>query len=527
MARKKRKAAPDGTACVIYARFSSERQRDESIEDQVAVCAEWAAKHGLAVVRVYADRATSGTSDERPEFQRLVADAPAGAFGTVVVYKFDRFARNRFDEAIYRKRLKDLGVAVQSAMENIPEGPEGIILESVIAGYNEYYSRNLAQNTMRGMRGNAEKCLANGGNRLLGYRTGEDGRYEVDEREARIVRKVFQMAAAGGSRKEIVEWLRREGARTARGSEFSYSSLRGLIENERYTGVYIWGDVRVEGGMPAIVSPAVFAAAQTNRRRVASNSYPLSGVLFDEETGRSFRGTSGTSGSGKTYLYYSVPEEGGGERRYAKHEVEDVVAGALERAFNDPGVAESIARAAVEAIRAGAEGAAMDAMKRRLKEIERSQANMLKAVELGVIPDGAAERLEELRGERARIEESMREAQGAVPSVEELADWIRTRLCARNTDTLLRKAVSRVTVNADGIVRVEIPWSNNAETVRTLEFLAKKSGKRAGKSTFAEVLLGSPTSTVGERSQILLGAGHITLTGIVHRCTVDQPIRRE
>lgn len=142
MARKSKRAAKK--ACAIYARFSSERQRDESIEDQVAACESYARAHGLEVVATYADRAKSGTSDERPEFQRMVAESDGGGWSTLLVYKLDRFARDRFDAALYRRRLRDNGVDLVSAMESIPDTPEGSILESVIEGYNEYYSRNLS-----------------------------------------------------------------------------------------------------------------------------------------------------------------------------------------------------------------------------------------------------------------------------------------------------------------------------------------------------------------------------------------------
>ena len=126
--RKSRAPEPDRGACVIYARFSSERQRDESIEDQVRVCSDWAEGHGLSVVATYEDRALSGTSDDRPRFRQMIEDARSGNFGTVLVYKLDRFARDRFDAAAYRKRLAECGVTLQSAMESIPNGPEGVIL---------------------------------------------------------------------------------------------------------------------------------------------------------------------------------------------------------------------------------------------------------------------------------------------------------------------------------------------------------------------------------------------------------------
>lgn len=273
----------------------------------------------MTVVKVYADRAISGTSDERPQFLQMVKDAEGGAFAAVVVYKLDRFSRDRYDTAIYKKRLQDLGVRVESAMESIPDTPEGLLLESMIAGMNEYYVRNLAQNVKRGMVGNAQRCLTNG-NVVFGYRTGADGRYEVNEAQAKHVRRAFELAASGKTRKEVTAWLNDSGVKNARGHRWTYDNVRHLLSNERYLGVYIWGGVRVEGGMPAIVTKEVFMEAQgyNPAGKPRQNSFPLSGKLYDYETGTPYRGTSGTSCNGRQYLYYSVPDGEGHERRYPK-----------------------------------------------------------------------------------------------------------------------------------------------------------------------------------------------------------------
>ena len=491
MPRKRKHPQPDQTACVIYARFSSDRQRDESIEDQVAVCSQWAASNGLAVVMVYADRAISGTSDERPEFRRMVSDSASGAFGTVVVYKLDRFARDRFDGAFYRKTLRDRGVALQSAMESIPEGPEGAILESVIEGYNEYYSRNLAQNVLRGMTGNARKCLTNG-NKVYGYRTGADGRYEVDPEEAEIVRGAFELASMGMSRVKVLEWMDGKGARTKRGGRFTLDSLRTLLTNERYTGVYIWGDVRVEGGMPRLVSRERFEAVAKPRKRPRRNAYPLSGKLFDYDTGTPFRGTYGTSANGTHYMYYSAPLDGRCERRYPKDAVEKGVTGALQSAFRDEGIAEEIARAAIATMEAAAEGEAVRAAERRIREIDVAQGNLLRAIEMGVMPDGMAERLSELREERGRLERKLAAGKGAIPTVAEMARWVRDKLIGRKADVLLERVVQRCTIDAEGTVRVEIPWSANTETVKSCNIFGKENGEPAAQSGSTEVLFGSP-----------------------------------
>ena len=489
MPRKKSVPRPDETSCVIYARFSSERQREESIEDQVRVCSEWAEDHGLTVTRVYADRAISGTSDERPEFLRMVADARRGTFGSVVVYKFDRFARNTFDQAIYKRRLKDCGVALRSVMEVIPEGPEGVILESVIAGYNEYYSLNLAQNVRRGMLGNARRCLVNG-NPVFGYRTGPDGRYEVDEAEAPVVRGAFARAAAGESRKDVLAWVEAQGARTKRGSRFNYNSLRHMLANERYRGVYAWGEVRVEGGMPALVDEETWHAAQgRSARKRRRNSFPLSGRLYDWETGTPYRGTSGTSSTKRTYLYYSMPTGPHTERRYRKDDVEDAVVALLRESLSEGDVADRIAMAAVLAMADGAGVAGARAAERRIEEIDGAERNILRAVELGVIPGGTAERLEELRAERDALRVRVRAAEAAIPTAEEMSAWIRTRLCDEPVDSLLPAAVGRCAIDGDGYVHVEVPWMGMAAPSG---IMPNEIGERPATGTFAEVMIGSP-----------------------------------
>ena len=124
---------------VIYARYSSHNQTEQSIEGQLRVCHEYAQREGFAIVGEYIDRAISGKTDDRPDFQRMVSDSRKRAFQYVIVYKLDRFARNRYDSAVYKHKLKQNGVKVVSAMENIGDNPESIILEAVLEASAEYY----------------------------------------------------------------------------------------------------------------------------------------------------------------------------------------------------------------------------------------------------------------------------------------------------------------------------------------------------------------------------------------------------
>ncbi len=148
-----------GKIAVIYARYSSHNQRDVSIEQQVKADREYAERLGLKVITVYADRALTGTNDNRPEFQRMIEDAKKRIFSYVIVYSLDRFARDRYDSVVYKRQLKECGVRVLSAMENIGDDPTGVLMESLLEGLAEYYSKELAAKIRRGLNDNAEKCL--------------------------------------------------------------------------------------------------------------------------------------------------------------------------------------------------------------------------------------------------------------------------------------------------------------------------------------------------------------------------------
>lgn len=169
---------------VIYARYSSDNQREESIEGQIRECKTFAQRNGMTIVGEYIDRAKSATTDKRPEFQRMIAESSKKAFEIIIVWKLDRFARNRYDSAHYKAQLRKNGVKVISATESISEGAEGVLLESVLEGMAEYYSKELGEKTLRGMTENALKCKHNGGLCPLGF--------TVDENKLRFYLEQFK-----------------------------------------------------------------------------------------------------------------------------------------------------------------------------------------------------------------------------------------------------------------------------------------------------------------------------------------------
>ena len=225
------------TPAVIYARYSSSGQREESIEGQLRECRAYAKRSGFTVVGEYIDKAMTGRTDKRPDFQRMIRDSERGIFRAVICWKMDRFARNRYDSAVYKNRLKKNGVRLCYAREEIPEGAEGIMLEAVMEGMAEWYSRNLSENVKRGNYDSALE-LKTLGKKVLGLREGPDKRYEPDPATAPVVRRIFEEYAAGEPAKDIYLRLNAEGYRTVRGGLFNKSSIRRILQNEKYIGVY-------------------------------------------------------------------------------------------------------------------------------------------------------------------------------------------------------------------------------------------------------------------------------------------------
>ena len=223
---------------VIYARYSSDNQREESIEGQIRECTAFAEKNGITILKHYIDRAYSATTDNRPEFQNMIRDSAKKMFDLVIVWKLDRFARNRYDSAKYKSVLKKNGVKVISATEVISEDAEGIIFESVLEGYAEYFSADLAEKVVRGMKENAFKCKFNGGTPPLGYVVDEAQNYQIDPLTVPFVLEAYQRYENGDTMKEIRDWLDEHEIKNNRGQAMSFNTVRSLLTNRRYIGEY-------------------------------------------------------------------------------------------------------------------------------------------------------------------------------------------------------------------------------------------------------------------------------------------------
>ena len=292
---------------VLYARYSSDNQREESIEAQLSILHKFCADNGYTVVNEYCDRAKSATTSNRPEFLRMIDDARNKGFDYVIVHKLDRFSRDRYDSAFFKRELKRNDVKLISVLERLDDSPESIILESLLEAMAEYYSRNLGREVMKGLGVNAKKCIWNGGPSPLGYDV-VDQRLVINPEEAKAVQIIFEMTADGYGYGAIVDRLNLLGYKTKKGQPFGRNSIYEIIRNEKYKGVYTFNKraskhnnhaykpdeevTRIQGGCPAIVTTELWERANAVRRASRSHytnakrTYLLTGLLYCECGGK-------------------------------------------------------------------------------------------------------------------------------------------------------------------------------------------------------------------------------------------------
>ena len=399
------------TAVAVYYRYSSNRQDEQSIEGQRRVCQEYAAVHDLEITDEYIDRAVTGKTDKRPAFQRMIADAAQKKWTAILVYKIDRFGRSKYDIAIYKQKLSQYGMKVITAAEATLDGPEGIILESIMEGLAEFYSAELSQKIKRGMRESALKGKATGGGRCLGYRANESKDYVIDEREAECVRKIFDMYSKGTPVTHICKHLNNLGYRTVQGRPFVSSSVTRIVQNPKYIGRYRYDDILIEGGVPAIVSEDVFYLAQREvkkRRtgkqpRLPNAEYLLSGKLFCGHCRSAMVGISGTSRQGETYYYYycsNARAKNGCTKKHVRREwIENLVVEETVRHVLHPDVLPALSKKVCAAQHSDEIAAEVSNLEAQQRDNKRKRDNIIGAIESGTFSITLQERLTTLEAE--------------------------------------------------------------------------------------------------------------------------------
>lgn len=398
---------------VIYARYSSDSQREESIEGQLRECKEYAQRNNITILSTYIDRALSAKTDNRPDFQRMIKDSAKGLFDIVLVWKLDRFARNRYDSAHYKSILKKNGVKVVSAKEAIAEDSTGILLESLLEGYAEFYSVDLSEKIHRGQKDNALKGLNNGGGIPLGYLLGKNQRLELDPLTAPVVLEIFTRYAEGETVRAIVESLNERGFQTKKNKPYCVGSFNAILKNRKYIGEYKYQDVVIPGGVPAIVPIDLFDRVQArmdmNRRAPArfkaEDIFLLTTKLFCGKCGRLMVGESGTSKTGKKHYYYkcgSAKRKTGCDKKAVKKDwIENLVVDRTMQMIFDDSTLAAITDMVLDV--QTKESTTLPLLKEQLAQAEQGIQNMLNAIQQGIFTPSTKQRLDELEDTKERL----------------------------------------------------------------------------------------------------------------------------
>ena len=391
---------------VIYARYSSHNQNEQSIEGQLEYCRNYAKQHNYNIIYEYIDRAQSGTNDDRPQFLKMIEDSNRKTFEGVLVYQLDRFARNRYDSAIYKRHLKKNGVRVFSARENINEDASGVLMESVLEGMAEYFSVELGQKVKRGMKINADNCYYNGGTIPLGYKvidvdsniTDATGRivkkkkFAIDEDTAPIVQKIFDMYINGYLMADIIKYLNSKNIKTSMGNEFNKNSIRTILLNKRYIGIYSYNGKDTKDAIPRIIDDSTFDKAQeimaknkkAPARAKAKTNYLLTTKLFCGHCKDMMVGYSGTSKTGKLHHYYmckNAIKKTCDKKSVKKDYIEDIVVEQARNILTDDNI-NNIAKTVVDLASKEKENSTLKRLYKALKENEKQKANLFDSLKI-------------------------------------------------------------------------------------------------------------------------------------------------
>ena len=398
---------------VIYARYSSDNQREESIEGQLRECNEYAAYNDIQVVSTYIDRALSAKTDNRPQFQQMIKDSYRMGFDIIIVWKLDRYARNRFDSAHYKAILKKNGVKVISATETISEGAEGILLESMLEGYAEYYSAELAQKVKRGMTENALKGKWNGGGIPFGYMVSRDQKLEIEPVAAQMVREIFKMAYDGKTVRDIHRHLEDNHITRTNGKPLRYNAVRYILSNRTYIGEYNHSGITIENGVPAIIEKEIFDAVQNELRKnskaparhTADDDYLLTTKLFCGKCGAMMVAQAGTSHRGNVYRYYACVRQKKhlcDKKMLPKEKLENFIVYKTMNVLQNDSVIEELSALLYEL--QYNESTLIPQLEQQLKEKEREIGNIIAAIQEGANSPTLTKRLNELEQQKSEIE---------------------------------------------------------------------------------------------------------------------------
>lgn len=510
MSPRKKATNPAERIGVIYARYSSHNQKEESIEQQVEECMAFAALNHIKIIQIYSDKALSGKTDKRPQFQKMMRDAEKREFTVVVAYKSNRIARNMLNALSYEDKLGRLGIETFYAKEEFGNTAAGRFALRTMMNVNQFYSENMAEDIRRGMRDNAENCKVNGA-LPLGYVKGPDGRYAIDSDEAATVREIYSRVMKGEAFADIANDLNGRGIKTKNKGLWNKNSFHRLLANDNYIGVYRHSGYVNKQGIPPILEKEVFYAMQKHletkknpRGRHRENTdYLLTGKLHCGYCKSFMVGLSGTSRTGDKHYYYTCNDRRTGgscqKKNVRKDYIEQTVAELTQRFILQDDVIEWIAASAMEVLAQSSNEAEIASMASELAANRKATKNIMNAIEQGIFTSTTKDRLLELELDISMLEKSIAIAKAASEDTameRERIIWSLEQL--RDGDVTSKDYQKRL---FDTFVKAVYLWDDKIEihyyysgekNVLTSSLKEADEATREGDLSSGEVLINSP-----------------------------------
>lgn len=428
MARAKRFIHNNNTNAICYYRYSSDAQRECSIEQQRKEAIEYCKQKGYHIIKEYSDKAMSGTREDRPQFQLMLNEVQKLKPGYLIVWKTDRLSRDRIDAVLAKHKMRENGVAIEYVAEKLPEDEaERVLIEGIEEALAEHFVIQHSKNVLRGLNHNAENCLYNG-HKLLGYSGQPNEQYKIDEKTAPIVRKIFDDFTSGKKMGEIANELNEMGCKTTRNKEFTEKALWHILQNRAYMGEYKYGEFVKPGGMPVIIKEEQFNKAQSimaagkhgNRGRKIKTKenveFWLTGKLVCGICGSAFSGTGGTSHTGAVHYYYNCTTHKKSSKLCAKKNIrkellEDTVLYALgsmlcdfrNRILISYNVYKKYLKEYVP------DDSRERVLKKEIKDIDSKLENVMKAIEAGIFNETTQQRMIDLENQRKIMKDQLAE----------------------------------------------------------------------------------------------------------------------
>ena len=448
----------------IYARRSSDRQNEESTAQQIAECKRVAERLGYTVVRIFADEAKTGKNDRRPEFQKMVRAIEAGKCDVVIAYKSNRISRNMLQALTYENRFEKCGVKMVYAKEEFGDNAAGRFALRNMMNLNQFYSENMSEDIKRCLYTYAQDCKVLNGRMPLGYCKGEDGKYHLaNDGSVEIVQEIFMLYCSGIKSSAICQALNARGVKTSQGNKFTVGTIEKMIKQEKYIGIYRYGDIRIPGGVPRIIDDETFKKAQerlAEAHRAPAKSwsqtdYLLTGKLFCGHCGSAMVGESGRGRNGETYNYYCCAKKKKdtklcSKKRIRQDYIEDlIIAFTVNNVLTDK-VIDKVAEEAIKLQNNDKRTIIHQQHIQHLEDVNRKIQNIVSAIANGLYSEALKASLESLEEEAKNLSRQIAEERHEKPTFtkEQLVEWMSG---FRNGDTKspkFRKQIVDIFVNA-------------------------------------------------------------------------------